>query len=72
MISGPYSAYLSLDKIEDEDTIALRYSTEMLNTLTAGSSLPIHGLKLKKSFIIMLLGNLDSNHGHVNSARYFI
>ncbi|CDF40383.1 ATP dependant DNA helcase [Chondrus crispus] len=55
-----------------EDTNALIYPTEMLNTLTAGSALPDHKLKLKKGFIVMLLRNLDPATGHVNGARYVI
>ncbi|CDF37017.1 ATP dependant DNA helicase [Chondrus crispus] len=56
----------------NEDTNALIYPTEMLNTLTAGSALPDHKLKLKKGFIVMLLRNLDPATGHVNGARYVI
>ncbi|CDF39890.1 ATP dependant DNA helicase [Chondrus crispus] len=70
MMPGPYRTYLSADKVESEDTNALIYPTEMLNTLTAGSDLPDHKLKLKKGFIVMLLRNLDPTSGHVNGARY--
>ncbi|CDF36554.1 unnamed protein product [Chondrus crispus] len=72
MMPGPYRTYLSADKVESEDTNALIYPTEMLNTLTAGSDLPDHKLKLKKGFIVMLLRNLDPTSGHVNGARYVI
>ncbi|CDF32173.1 unnamed protein product [Chondrus crispus] len=72
MIPGSYRTYLSADKVENEDTNALIYPTEMLNTLTAGSALPDHKLKLKKGFIVMLLRNLDPATGHVNGARYVI
>ncbi|CDF37506.1 partial DNA helicase [Chondrus crispus] len=72
MISGPYRTYLSADKVESEDANALIYPTEILNTLTAGSALPDHKLKLKKGFIVMLLRNLDPATGHVNGARYVI
>ncbi|CDF36420.1 ATP dependant DNA helicase [Chondrus crispus] len=72
MILGSYRTYLSADKVENEDTNALIYPTEMLNTLTAGSALPDHKLKLKKGFIVMLLRNLDPATGHVNGARYVI
>ncbi|CDF40386.1 ATP dependant DNA helicase [Chondrus crispus] len=72
MIPGSYRTYLSADKVENEDTNALIYPTEMLNTLTAGSALPDHKLKLKKGFILMLLRNLDPATGHVNGARYVI
>ncbi|CDF40970.1 ATP dependant DNA helicase PIF1 [Chondrus crispus] len=53
MILGSYRTYLSADKVDNEDTNALIYPTEMLNTLTAGSALPDHKLKLKKCFINM-------------------
>ncbi|CDF36122.1 unnamed protein product [Chondrus crispus] len=66
MIPGSYRTYLSADKVENEDTNALIYPTEMLNTLTAGSALPDHKLKLKKGFIVMLLRNLDPATGHVH------
>ncbi|CDF35670.1 partial DNA helicase [Chondrus crispus] len=72
MIPGPCRTYLIADKVENEDTNALIYPTEMLNTLTAGSALPDHKLKLKKGFIVMLLRNLDPATGHVNGARYVI
>ncbi|CDF39898.1 ATP dependant DNA helicase PIF1 [Chondrus crispus] len=72
MMPGPYRTYLSADKVESEDTNALIYPTEMFNTLTAGSDLPDHKLKLKKGFIAMLLRNLDPTSGHVNGARYVI
>ncbi|CDF39624.1 Helicase-like protein [Chondrus crispus] len=72
MIPGSYRTYLSADKVENEDTNALIYPTEMLNTLTAGSALPDHKLKLKKGFIVMLLRNLDPATGHVNGAPYVI
>ncbi|CDF33944.1 ATP dependant DNA helicase PIF1 [Chondrus crispus] len=72
MIPGPYRTYLSPDKVESEDTNALIYPTEMLNTLTAGSALPDHKLTLKKSVIVMLLRNLDPTSGPVNGARYII
>ncbi|CDF37706.1 ATP dependant DNA helicase PIF1 [Chondrus crispus] len=72
MMQGPYRTYLSADKVESEDTNALIYPTEMLNTLTAGSDLPDHKLKLKKGFIVMLLRNLDPTSGYVNGARYVI
>ncbi|CDF38180.1 ATP dependant DNA helicase PIF1 [Chondrus crispus] len=72
MMPGPYRTYLSADKVESEDTNALIYPTEMLNTLTAGSDLPDHKLKLKKGFIVMLLRNLHPTSGHVNGARYVI
>ncbi|CDF36294.1 unnamed protein product [Chondrus crispus] len=72
MIPGSYRTYLSAEKVENEDTNALIYPTEMLNTLTAGSALPDHKLKLKKGFIVMLLRNLDPATGHVNGARYVI
>ncbi|CDF35745.1 ATP dependant DNA Helicase Pif1 [Chondrus crispus] len=72
MMPGPYRTYLSAEKVESEDTNALIYPTEILNTLTAGSALPDHKLKLKKGFIIMLLRNLDLTSGHVNGARYVI
>ncbi|CDF38639.1 unnamed protein product [Chondrus crispus] len=72
MIPGSYRTYLSADKVENEDTNAPIYPTEMLNTLTAGSALPDHKLKLKKGFIVMLLRNLDPATGHVNGARYVI
>ncbi|CDF77379.1 unnamed protein product [Chondrus crispus] len=72
MIPGPCRTYLSADEVENEDTNALIYPTEMLNTLTAGSALPDHKLKLKKGFIVMLLRNLDPATGHVNGARYVI
>ncbi|CDF36188.1 ATP dependant DNA helicase PIF1 [Chondrus crispus] len=72
MMPGPYRTYLSADKVESEDTNALIYPTEMFNTLTAGSDLPDHKLKLKKGFIVMLLRNLDPTSGHVNGARYVI
>ncbi|CDF38756.1 unnamed protein product [Chondrus crispus] len=72
MIPGSYRTYLSADKVDNEDTNALIYPTEMLNTLTAGSALPDHKLKLKKGFIVMLLRNLDPATGHVNGARYVI
>ena len=48
----------------------LSYPVEVLNTLSAGSALPDHELKLKKNFIVMLLRNLNPAHGHVNGARY--
>ncbi|CDF37673.1 unnamed protein product [Chondrus crispus] len=60
------------DKVENEDTNALIYPTEMLNTLTDGSALPHHKLKLKKGLIVMLLRNIDPATGHVNGARYVI
>ncbi|CDF39089.1 ATP dependant DNA helicase [Chondrus crispus] len=72
VISGPYRTYLSANKVENENTNALIYPTEMLTTLTAGSALPDHKLKLKKGFIVMLLRNLDPATGHVNGARYVI
>ena len=72
MILGPYRTYLSAGKVENEDTNALMYPMELLNTLTAGSALPDHKLKLKKGFIVMLLRNLDPTAGHVNGARYVI
>ncbi|CDF39734.1 unnamed protein product [Chondrus crispus] len=72
MIPAPYRTYLNADKVENENTNALIYPTEMLNTLTAGSALPDHKLKLKKGFIDMLLPNLDPAIGHVNGARYGI
>ena len=72
MIPGPYRTYLSADKVENEDTNALIYPTELLNTLTARSALPDHNLELKKGFIVMLLRNLDPTAGHVNGARYVI
>ena len=70
MIPGPYRTYLSADKVENEDTNALIYPTELLNTLTAGSALPDHKPKLKKCFIFMLLRNLDPTAGHVNGTQY--
>ena len=70
--SGPYRTYLSIDKVKSEETNALIYPTELLNTLTAGSALPDHKLKLKKAFIVILLRNLDPTAGHVNGARYVI
>ena len=70
MIPGPYRTYLSADKVQNEDTNAVMYPTEMLNTLKARSALPDHKLKLKKGFIVMLLRNLDPTSGHVNGARY--
>ncbi|CDF36818.1 partial DNA helicase [Chondrus crispus] len=70
MIPGPCRTYLSADKVESEDTNALFYPTEMLNTLTAVSALSDHNLKLKKGFIVMLLRNVDPATGHVNGARY--
>jgi len=48
----------------------LSYPVEVLNTLSAGSALSDHELKLKKNFIVMLLRNLNPAHGHVNGARY--
>ncbi|CDF77418.1 ATP dependant DNA helicase [Chondrus crispus] len=72
MMPGPYRTYLSADKVESKDTNALIYPTEMLNTLTAGSALSDHKLKLKKGFIVMLRRNLDPTSGHVNGARYVI
>ena len=70
MIPGPYRTYLSADKVASEDTNALIYPTEFLNTLTTGSALPDH--KLKKGFIVMPLRNLDPTAGHDNGARYVI
>ncbi|CDF38382.1 ATP dependant DNA Helicase PIF1 [Chondrus crispus] len=72
MISGPYRTYLCADKVENENTNALIYPTELLNTLTAWSALPDHKLKLKKGFIVMLLRNLNPATGHVSGARYVI
>lgn len=43
---------------------------EFPNNLTAGSALPDHELKPEKSFIGMLLHNLDPCKGHVNRSRY--
>ncbi|CDF77532.1 partial DNA helicase [Chondrus crispus] len=72
MIPGPYRTYLSAEKVENENTNALIYPTEMLNTLTAGSALPDHKLMLKKDFIVMLLRNIDPTSGYVKGARYVI
>ena len=72
MIPGPYQTYLSADNFENEDTNALIYPTEFLNTLTAGSAPPDHKLKLKKGLIVMLLRTPDPTAGHVNGARYVL
>ena len=48
------------------------YCVELLNTLTAGSALPDHLLRLKKGYIVMLLRNLDAQVGHVNGSRYIV
>ncbi|CDF40520.1 ATP dependant DNA helicase [Chondrus crispus] len=72
MILGAYCTFLSADKVENEDRNALRYPVELLNTPTAGSSLPDHQLKLKKGFVVMLLRNLNPNDGHVNGARHLV
>ena len=52
MIPGPYRTSLSAEKVENGNTNALTYPTDMLNTLMAGSALPDHKLKLKKGFIV--------------------
>jgi len=72
MLPGNYRTYLSADKVENEDQNALRYPVELLNTLTAGSALPDHKLRLKKGVVIMLLLNVDPLNGHVNGARYIL
>lgn len=72
MIPGPYRKYLNADKVKKEDTYALMYPSEILNSLTAGSALPNPNLKLKKSFIVMHLRNLDPTTGHVKGTRYVI
>ena len=68
---GPYKEYLSADSVEKEEN-ALNYPVEFLNTLTAGSALPDHKLRLKKGFPVMLLRKIDAKKGHVNGARYVV
>ena len=72
MTPGRYRTYLRAEKVENEDTNALIYLMELPNTLTAGSALPDHKLKLKKGFIVMLLHNVNPTSVHVNGARYVI
>lgn len=72
LIPGPYKPFLSADTAADEVRDALRYSKELLNTLTAITALPGHGIKLKKGFAVMLLRNLDPASDHVNGARYVL
>ena len=48
----------------------LAYPVEYLNSMTAGSALPDHELKIKKGYIVMLLRNINPSDGHVNGIRY--
>ena len=69
----PAAAEAANDEAQQEhggEAPELSYPVEVLNTLSAGSALPDHELKLKKNFIVMLLRNLNPMHGHVNGARY--
>lgn len=45
---------------------------DMMNTFTAGFTLPDHKLSLKISFLVMPFHDTDPFRGHANSARYII
>ena len=72
LIPGRAVSLLSADTVtKDADENALRYPTEFLNSLSAGS-LPDHKITLKKGFIVMLLRNINTPQGHCNGTRYIV
>ena len=76
-IPGNYKTLISADSATSDNTeiqagMELQYTQELLNSLTAGSSMPDHCIRLKKGFIVMLLRNLRPAQGHVNGTRYVV
>ena len=76
-IPGPYHRYNSADSIrcdnpDEQAEKELNYPQELLNRLSAGSSMPDHLLLLKKGFIVMLLRNICPVEGHANGTRYVV
>lgn len=69
---SPYKTFSSPDTVTDEVRGALRYPVKLLSTLSAGTALPNHCIKLKKSFAVTLLRSLDPASDRVNSARYVL
>lgn len=71
-ISGRIRTFTSADTIEHEIENALRYSLQMLNTLTHGSALPDHPVGVKKVYIFMAVRTLDPKHCHIDSTWYVV
>lgn len=70
LIPGLKETILSADTLADEVRDALRCPVELLSTLTAGTALPDHRIKLKKVFLTMLLRSLDPASDQLNGAGY--
>lgn len=70
-LEGEMHVLYSADKLcSDDNNDSLRYPSELLNKIDAGS-LPPHCLSLKVGCPIMLLRNLDPANGLCNGTRLF-
>ena len=65
---GNAREYRSFDSIEKD---AHLYPTEFLNSLSP-SGMPPHKMDLKVGCPVMLLRNLDPQHGHCNGTKYVV
>jgi hypothetical protein len=70
LIPGPATAFRSSDSVQDENQ-TLAFPTEFLNNLTP-NGFPEHRLELKIGCTIMMLRNLDPEHGDCNGSRYVV
>lgn len=65
-------AYIGPDTLDNPKDYELVYLVEMLKSDPGSTSLPSHKLSLKKSYIVMLLRNLQPKKRHVGGARYVV
>ena len=64
---GHSREYRSFDSIV---TDAHLYPTEFLNSLISPSGVPPHEMGLKVGYPVMLLRNVDAQHGHCDDIKY--
>ena len=70
LIPGAKTVFRSCDSVNDESD-RLAFPIEFLNGLTI-NGMPEHRLELKVGCTVMLLRNLDPDHGDCNGSRYVV
>jgi ATP-dependent DNA helicase PIF1 len=69
-LPGTTNVFKSCDSVRDESN-RLAFPTEFLNGLSI-NGMPEHRLPLKLGCTVMLLRNLDPEHGDCNGSRYVV
>jgi ATP-dependent DNA helicase PIF1 len=70
LVPGAATVFRSADSVKDESD-RLAFQPEFLNKLTP-NGMPEHELQLKVGSTVMLLRNLDPDHGDCNGSRYLV